>query len=380
MPLAFPAAATVKFLTNYMGLYLHVPFCEKKCRYCDFYSGFPTDELLDSYTEALIKSIKLWGGKFHRPIDTIYLGGGTPSLLNYRLVEVIAAVKESFAVAENAEITLELNPKGDASEVLTNARRAGVNRLSIGMQSGIDSELELLGRKHTFADTVNTVKTARALGFSNISLDLMIGLPDSNEATLTESLKKITALEPEHISAYILKIEENTAFYKAENLNLPCDDAVADQYLLMCDYFKSKGYSHYEISNFSKDGRASRHNLKYWLGVDYLGIGPSAHSAVEGKRFYYKRDIKGFINGDTPVPDGESGGKEEFIMLRLRLKEGINGSEYKQLFGEDLPKSFVEKARLFEKNGLMNIENNSYSLTDKGMLISNSIITEVLDL
>ena len=336
--------------------------------------------MLDEFTKALIKSIKEWGGNFNRPIDTLYLGGGTPSLLNERLPQVIGAVRESFQVLPETEITLELNPTGNVEEILCNAKKAGVNRLSIGMQSGIDKELELLGRRHTFADTVNTVNTAREMGFSNISLDLMIGLPFSNEATLKESLDKITELEPEHISAYILKIEENTAFYKmAENCTIPDDDLTADQYLLMCEYLKSKGYSHYEISNFAKENRESRHNLKYWLGEDYLGIGPAAHSSLCGKRFYYPRDLRGFLGGNQPLPDGESGGREEFVMLRLRLKEGIAEKDYVNLFGEQNYMRFREKCIAFHKNGLMSIENDRYSLTDEGMLISNSIITELLE-
>ena len=359
---------------------MHIPFCEKKCKYCDFYSTFPTEGLINDYTEALIKVIHQWGGNYNRPIDTIYLGGGTPSLLNHRLPRVLDEINKNFCVTQNAEVTLEINPTGNVEEILENALCAGINRLSIGMQSGIDSELSVLGRCHTFDDTVNTVKTAQDKGFSNISLDLMIGLPDSSIKNLSESLDKITQLSPQHISAYILKIEEKTAFFKsAENLNLPDEDLTADQYLFMCDYLESKGYSHYEISNFCKKGKESQHNLKYWTGADYIGIGPAAHSLVDNKRFFYPRDLKGFINGNIPLDDGFGGGKEEFIMLRLRLKKGVSEKEYKVLFGENLPADFKEKCRLFEKGGLINIRDCEYSLTNKGMLISNSIITELLE-
>ena len=359
---------------------MHIPFCEKKCKYCDFYSSFCDEKLLDEYTEALIKSINQWGGTFSCPIDTIYLGGGTPSLLNHRLTSVINAVKNSFEVDENCEITLEINPKGNPKKLLENAKKAGVNRLSIGVQSADDKELSVLGRQHTFKAAVDTFNFARQLGFDNISLDVMIGLPNSSIDSLRKTLERIVDLKPEHISSYILKIEENTAFYKIfDTLNLPDDDAAADQYLFMCEYLEQKGYNHYEISNFAKADKISRHNIKYWLGVDYLGIGPSAHSAVGGKRFYYPRDLKAFIRGNKPCEDGESGGKEEFIMLRLRLKEGINSIEYKNLFGENLPPEFIEKCLNFEKNGLMRIVNNNYCLTDSGMLISNGIITELLE-
>ena len=377
---AFPEAASVKFLTN-SGLYLHIPFCKKKCNYCDFYSTFVTENSLDEYTEGLITALNKWGGTFkNRPIDTIYLGGGTPSLLGHRLPSLLNAVHNAFKVTNDAEITLELNPTGNVEELLRFAKQAGINRLSIGAQSGDDEELKILGRTHTAKDTENTVKLARKMGFDNISLDIMLGLPDSNEQSLKKSLDFITNLNPEHISAYLLKIEEKTVFYKKQNeLNLPDDDAQAEQYLYMCKYLEEKGYEHYEISNFAKFRNLSRHNTKYWLGEDYLGIGPSAHSCIDGKRFYYPKSIKEFLDGISPVFDGESGGKEEYIMLRLRLKSGINTDEYAEKIGENLPQNFLNLCKNFEKAKLLNIENNRIYLTDNGMLLSNSIITELLE-
>ncbi len=370
----------MKFLTNQTGLYLHIPFCEKKCNYCDFYSSFVTEDLLNEYTVALIREIKQWGGKINRPIDTVYFGGGTPSLLSHRLEEIVKEVKDAFTVSKFAEITLEINPKGDVSRLLKYAKKAGVNRLSIGAQSGIDSELGLLGRTHTAEDTIKTVKLARKLGFSNISLDIMLGLPSSSIKTLEESLDFITDLNPQHISAYILKLEKNTAFYKKmDSLNIPDDDSVAEQYLFMCEYLENKGYRHYEISNFCLGDNKSRHNLKYWQGVDYLGIGPSAHSALGGKRFYYKRDLKGFIAGNMPVDDGECGSAEEYIMLSLRLASGISVSELENRFGISLTHEFFNRCKAFEKAELLKTDDKKISLTNKGMLLSNSIITELLE-
>ncbi len=380
MQLAYLEAAQVKFLTKASGLYLHIPFCEKKCKYCDFYSSFITEELLDSYTKSLITAIKEWGGKFRRPINTIYFGGGTPSLLSHRLESVINAVNESFNVAEKCEITLELNPCGSVGDILKYAKQSGVNRLSIGMQSGIDEELKILGRTHTVGDTVKAVQLARDIGFHNISLDIMLGLPFSTLDTLKQSLELLKELCPEHISAYILKVEENTVFFRERNnLSLPDDDAVAKQYLLMCDFLEQNGYNHYEISNFCKENFYSRHNIKYWQGAEYLGIGPAAHSFIDGKRFYYPRDLKAFIKGNEPIYDGKGGGNEEYIMLRLRLKEGISILEYKSLFGTDLPEYFLNKCRQFEKAGYMNINTEKIKLTNKGMLLSNAIITELLE-
>ena len=353
----------MKFLTN-LGLYLHFPFCYGKCAYCDFYSAFTNEKLIDSYLTALIREIKQWGGKINRPIDTIYLGGGTPSLLN--------AVYENFTVISDAEITLELNPADNVLEILQNAKKAGINRISIGAQSGDDAELLTLGRRHTVTDTETAVKTARQLGFDNISLDLMLGLPDSNCQTLKNSLDFLINLNPEHISAYILKIEENTKFYKEKaTLNLPDDDAVSDQYLFMCEYLENKGFCHYEISNFCKGNNASRHNLKYWKCEEYLGIGPSAHSFLDSKRFYYPRDLKAFIDGNSPISDGNGGDVDEQIMLALRLKDGIKT--------DILPANALKKCELFAENGLATLKDNNFSLTNNGMLLSNTIISEILE-
>ncbi len=357
----------VKLLTN-LGLYIHIPFCQKKCAYCDFYSAFQNESLMDSYISALKRDIKQWGGYINRPIDTIYFGGGTPSLLGERIIPLLECINKNFNVLENAEITLEVNPQKDIETVLKSAKQAGVNRLSIGVQSGIDSELSTLGRTHTKADTENAVKLARNLGFDNISLDLMLGLPNSNTNTLTQSLDFLLSLNPEHISAYILKIEPKTLFYKErETLNLPNEDGVCDQYLFMCDFLEKNGFSHYEISNFSKKDKESKHNLKYWKCQEYLGLGPSAHSYLDGKRFYFERDLKTYINGATPTPDGNGGSKEEKLMLGLRLKYGV---DY-----DALPKA---KADLFIKNGLAEKRDDKFFLTNKGFLISNAIIGELI--
>lgn len=357
-----------------IGLYIHIPFCEKKCAYCDFYSCIPSEKLLNEYLSSLILQIKQWGGKLDRPIDTIYIGGGTPSLLGDKIIPLMDAVKTSFKVCENAEITAELNPTS-SDGFLHFAKCAGVNRLSIGVQSGNDSRLKVLGRNHNIADAQKTAALARDLGFNNISLDLMIGLPDSDLISLKEDIDFILSLAPEHISAYILKIEQNTAFGKKEStLNLPNDDSVAQQYLYMCECLENAGFSHYEISNFSKQTYESRHNLKYWLGGEYLGIGPAAHSFLGGERFYYPRDIKGFISSPELLSDGQGGGKEERLMLSLRLSAGVDLTE---IYGE-IPQSLVQKIALLEKAGYVKADLPRISLTNSGMLISNSIITELL--
>ncbi|MBR5472988.1 MAG: radical SAM family heme chaperone HemW [Clostridia bacterium] len=362
-------------MTNSLGLYIHIPFCERKCNYCDFYSAFYNKDTLSVYLSALKGEIKKWGGKTHRPIDTIYIGGGTPSLLGKKIVDLVECIKANFCVLENAEITVEANPSS-SNDFLSWAKQAGANRLSIGVQSGSDDTLKILGRNHTANDAVATIKKARQLGFNNISVDLMIALPNSNLQTLKNDIDFMLTLDAEHISAYILKIEQNTAFYKKyDTLNLPDDDATAEQYLYMCKLLAENGYNHYEISNFAKGENSSRHNLKYWIGEDYLGIGPAAHSCLDGKRFYYPRDLQGFIKTAQVIDDGESGGKSEQLMLGLRLAQGVDLS---QIYGE-IPEDIKKKTNLLEKAGYIKANLPHISLTDSGMLISNSIITELLE-
>ena len=364
----------MKFLTNPLGLYIHIPFCEKKCNYCDFYSAFYNKDTLSVYFKALKGEIKKWGGTIHRPIDTIYIGGGTPSLLGESIITLAECIRKNFCVLDDAEFTVEVNPSS-SDNFLRYAKQAGANRLSIGVQSGSDETLKVLGRTHTTLDAAVTVKKARELGFDNISLDLMIALPDSSADTLRNDINFILSLNPEHISSYILKIEQNTAFSKKyDTLNLPDDDDTAEQYLYMCKALGESGYNHYEISNFSRDCKQSRHNIKYWIGEDYLGIGPAAHSCLDGKRFYYPRDLRGFIKNPQTVYDGESGGNEEKLMLGLRLSSGVDLSK----IYDEIPQNIIEKIDLLKKAGYIKADLPYISLTDSGMLISNSIISELL--
>ena len=371
----FQVAALVKSLTNPLGLYIHIPFCEKKCNYCDFYSAVYNKDTLSAYLDALKGEIKKWGGTIHRPIDTVYIGGGTPSLLGEEILSLVDCINTNFTVLPDAEITVESNPSS-SGEFLSFAKAAGVNRLSIGVQSGCDKTLKILGRTHTAADAVNTVQNARELGFDNISVDLMIALPHSNLQTLKGDIDFMLSLNPEHISAYILKVEQNTVFSKKyDTLGLPDDDAAAEQYLYMCEALAKNGYNHYEISNFSREGYESRHNMKYWECRDYLGIGPAAHSCLDGKRFYYPRDLQGFVKEPKTISDGAGGDHAEQLMLGLRLSKGVNLDE---IYGE-IPQNIKKKITLLEKAGYIKVNLPHISLTNSGMLISNSIITELLE-
>lgn len=364
-------------MTNSIGIYIHIPFCVSKCNYCNFYS-VPAKEKIEKYVDKSIEEITRWGGLEARPVSSIYIGGGTPSLLNGRQFEkIVNAINKNFAVQVDAEITTEVNPGDNLGILLPDFKNSGCNRLSIGVQSGLDEELKILGRHHTAKDAEKAVETARKVGFSNISLDLMTALPFSTPKTLENSLRFVLSLQPEHISTYILKLEEGTPLYqKRDMLVFPDDDAAAEQYLQVNERLINAGYEHYEISNFAKAGYESRHNSLYWECGEYLGFGPSAHSFLGGKRFYYKNDLDSFLKNPVTVFDGIGGGEDEYIMLGLRLKKGISDTEFLKRYGKELPSGIFKKARLFEKNGLCVIKNNNISLTAKGMLLSNSIIAE----
>ena len=384
--LLYPEAAQVTLLLNNkhlsnspLGIYIHIPFCNKKCSYCNFYSGVVEAKRVAEYLKALIKEIKTWGGKICRPVNSVYIGGGTPSVLGADIALVLNAVRDSFHLLKDSEITVELNPEKDCEEFLYSAYNFGANRLSIGLQSANDDELDLLGRRHKAKDAENTVLKARKIGFKNISLDIMLGLPDSNIKKLENSLLFLKDLNPEHISAYILKLEEKTALSKRYDLNFPDSDEISEQYLFMCKYLESIGYSHYEISNFAKEDKESCHNLKYWQCEEYLGIGPAAHSFLDGRRFFYPADMKEFINSPKTVFDSLGGEIDEYIMLNLRLKKGLSFDNLFKLYGFTLNEDLKKFINLLESKNLAQFKNNTLFLTADGMLVSNTVIGELLE-
>lgn len=379
MLLLFQVAAQVLSLTNSLGIYIHIPFCKSKCTYCNFYSFCGNDLQKEEYTLALCRDIVVRGKQINRRVTSVYFGGGTPSVLSTeQLCRILNAIKQNFSVVEDAEITIEANPADNLGEMLPELRKVGFNRLSLGVQSANSDELKVLGRRHTKEDAANAVKVARQNGFNNISLDLMLGLPKSTTEELKNSLEFLCSLSPEHISAYILKLERGTPLFEA-GISLPNDDETAEQYLFACRYLKDNGYSHYEISNFAKKNFEARHNTLYWKCGEYLGFGPSAHSYFGSKRFFYENNIDSYILGDAPVDDGIGGTMDEYIMLGLRLKDGISNTQFNNLFGKDLPKALFQKASLYQKNGLCHTDGEKISLTDEGMLLSNSIITSFLE-
>ncbi len=362
-----------------IGLYLHIPFCRSKCPYCDFYS-FSSDEIQkDQYTEILNKRILSSSSTLQRKCDTLYLGGGTPSVLGAEnLATLVNTCKKNF-LTNNAEITVECNPNGLNEDFFKVLFDCGVNRISMGLQSAVDSERRVLGRLSNRNQVENAVKTAQRVGFQNITLDVMLGIPNQTEISLNETLDFCISLGIPHISAYMLKLEENTHFYKNQHkYNFPDDDLTADLYLQMCETLESNNIMQYEISNFSKKGYESQHNLKYWHCEEYLGLGPSAHSFLDGKRFYFDRDFNNFISGCSPIHDGSGGDFTEYAMLNLRLCEGLQNQKVIERFGHNIPNEIYEKSKIFIDNGYMISNENGLALTRKGFLMSNTILSKIL--
>lgn len=357
---------------NNLGLYIHIPFCKRKCNYCDFYSitdlALTSDYVRALQAELIEKSKDCTGVT----VDTVYFGGGTPSLLSCKeFGALIGTVKEYYDISPDAEITVEVNPSSLDSDKALCYRSLGVNRVSIGMQSACDSELCMLGRLHD-ASTFDAAYTLlRKVGFKNISIDLMYALPEQSVSDVDLSLDHVIALSPEHISAYCLKIEQGTHFYAQGIAGADDDDAYA-QYAHICDRLEHAGYRRYEMSNFAKNGLISRHNVKYWTGADYLGFGPAAYSLFNGKRGGISADIYDYLSGVSSVVDEEildvDERERESIMLGLRLAEGV-----------ELHKLDADKVKLFSDNGYMEFDNERAWLTTKGFFVSNSIISEFLD-
>ena len=362
-----------------IGIYVHIPFCDCKCAYCDFFSISNKSEY-DKYVREVNKRIDMFSDIYKYKVDTIYFGGGTPSVLETdRLCAILRNIKYRFVVSDLCEVTVEVNPCSAENIDFRVLRRTGFNRISIGMQSAIDSELKILSRRHTAQKARETVENARLGGFDNISLDLMLCIPNQTKNSLTESIKFCKDCNVEHISAYILKIEEGTHFYKIkDNLNLFDDDEQAKMYLHAVNELEKYGYHQYEISNFSKVGFEGKHNLKYWRDEEYLGVGPSAHSFVDGKRFYYDRSFEKFYNNEI-IYDGCGGDIEEYIMLKLRLKEGLSLAVLSQKYGFNPTPAFYNRINQLKNQGLLEHKEDIINLTKEGFLLSNSIINYILD-
>ncbi len=351
------------------GLYIHVPFCLSKCPYCDFYSERYDETLAEQYAKAVIRNLK----HYNEIYDTVYFGGGTPVLMSEKIPEIMKNVH----LSENAEITVEANPCVTDEKRLYDLLSGGVNRISFGVQSLDEDELKFLGRRHDAGQAVKAVELAYKAGFHNISADLMLGLPRQTEKSIENSVCTLAELPLNHISAYLLKIEENTPFAKM-SIAVPDDEIMDELYLFACERLEENGFMQYEISNFAKQGYECRHNLKYWRCEEYIGIGAAAHSYYKGKRFCTERNLYDFIASDIQkavITDEIAGDFDEYAMLKLRLSEGLGFSECER-FGVERD-IILTRLKLIPKE-YYRITDDGVSLTKQGFLLSNAVIGKIL--
>ncbi|MCR5541630.1 MAG: radical SAM family heme chaperone HemW [Ruminococcus sp.] len=364
------------------GIYVHVPFCIRKCPYCSFYSKPYDADTASLYVEAVYRNIAAYSGK-GICADTLYFGGGTPSLLDAgQISRIIEEVRQVFLL-DNTEITIEANPCSVDEDKLRGYHAAGVNRISFGIQSTDDSRLGFLGRLHDFKTAVKAVETAHAVGFENISADIMLGAAGETSESLKKTIDTLCDLPVKHISAYMLKIEEGTAFDNDKIKSLAAnDDLMSELYLTAVERLEEHGLKQYEISNFCREGYESRHNNKYWTGEDYLGFGPAAHSFFEGVRYCCPPDTEAFINAPVQpreVTEESVNRGEEYILLGLRLCKGISLDKAKVYFGDSAAERLLNLAVEFSKHGLVNLNDDNISLTPQGFLLSNGIISQFID-
>ena len=368
-----------------LGLYLHIPFCRSKCDYCDFYSLPGGEDRMDGYLRALLRQLEEAApGAAGHSVDTVYVGGGTPTVFGgERLAALLAAVGRLYRLAPGAEITCEANPDSAGEELLRALRRAGFGRLSLGMQSADAGELAAVRRRHTPEQTDAAVAAARRVGFENLSLDLICGLPGQTEESWRRTVEHALSLRPEHLSCYGLKVEEGTPLARrvAAGEELPDDDAQADRYLWTVERLARAGFRQYEISNFARPGYESRHNLRYWRLEPYLGFGPGAHSDFGGRRFAVPADLAGYLAGEA-VPAGETVSPwergNEYLMLGLRTAAGIAGEEYRRRFGGDFA-PLEELLSRFAGHGWAERNGDRWRLTPAGFLVSNRLIGALLE-
>lgn len=377
--------------TGKLGLYIHIPFCRSKCDYCDFYSLAGREGQMDAYQTALLAHLKESAPQAQSvPVDTIYFGGGTPSFYgDKRLRELLKTIRKLFAVEKDAEITLEANPDSVDGKALKRLRRAGFNRVSLGLQSAIDGELACIHRPHTVEQGDQAAAAVGKAKLHNLSLDLIYGLPGQTAQSWEATVEHALSLSPQHLSCYGLKVEEGTPLWGRVERGeiLPDDDTQAQLYLWTVERLAQAGYEQYEISNFAKPGFESRHNLRYWLTRPYLGFGPGAHSDFGGRRFSFVRDLDGYIAGvlnggniidaNDIIPQRERGG--EYLMLRLRTARGIEEWEYRRAFFMDFAPLETRLEEFAAQGWAKRTDAGRWRLTPTGFLLSNRLIGDLLE-
>lgn len=375
-----------------LGIYIHIPFCKQKCFYCDFCSFANKNEMQEKYVEAVINEIKIITHKEKYTVTTIYLGGGTPSILNPEYIKnILQEIKSSFEILDDAEITIEINPGTVNEEKLKKYKEYGINRLSIGLQSANDKILKKIGRIHDYKQFEETFFYARKCGFKNINVDLMIGLPTQAVEDVKQTLEKIIQKNPEHISVYSLIIEEGTIIEKMINenkLQLPDEETERIMYWTVVNELKENGYNQYEISNFSKKTYESKHNTNCWKQKQYIGLGTSAHSYLNKKRYSNTNNIEEYIkniqesniskNITIHEEQTEESTMNEYMLLGLRMIQGININEFKQKFKTDPTIKYKEILEKLQKENLIQITKTSIKLTKQGIDFGNIVWEEFI--
>jgi len=375
-----------------LALYIHIPFCKQKCFYCDFNSFAGKEGLVERYVEALIKEIKMNSClKDEYEVSSIYIGGGTPSYIESHYIgEILETVFSSYVVDRNVEITIEVNPGTVNRDKLKAYYDFGINRISFGVQSANNEILKGIGRIHTYEEVKKNYLEAREIGFNNISVDLIFGLPKQSLNIWEKTIDEILLLKPEHISAYSLKVEEGTAFFvmqKKDRLELPSDEVEREMYYLLKDILKDNGYNHYEISNFAKKDFNSKHNIAYWKRQDYLGVGSNSASCINNVRFSNEEKIEKYIelinNGETPVVYKEELNEEDIfvekIILGLRLLTGINEKEILAEQFEEKIEKFIKSKKELIKIGLIEQNGDIIKLTDRGLDLANQVFIKFME-
>ena len=369
-----------------MEIYIHIPFCIRKCDYCDFLSGSSGPKEQADYVQALLREIQAVEEGEGRSVSSIFIGGGTPSVLDERLLgDILREIRNRFKIEEYAEITIEVNPGTANIGKLQAYREMGINRLSIGLQSPQDRELKILGRIHNYEQFLETYQEARTVGFDNINIDLMSAIPDQTYEGWVKNLRTVAELEPEHISAYSLIVEEGTPF-AARKLNLPDEDTEYNMYEATAQILKEYGFEQYEISNYARKGRECRHNVGYWTRQDYLGFGLGASSLYGKERFANTADMKKYLeNSRNPEKIRE---KEpsltredemaEFMFLGLRMTKGISKADFQRCFGCTIESVYGEVLEKYESMGLLLEQDGRIFLSREGIHVSNSIMAEFL--
>ncbi|WP_349669299.1 radical SAM family heme chaperone HemW [Lacrimispora sp.] len=397
-----------------MEIYVHIPFCARKCAYCDFLSFPGNKRMQQEYTDQLLEEIKYQSAYTREyQVISIFIGGGTPSILETnQMTAILDALNSQFDIHPEAEITLEANPGTVTSEALIQYKRGGVNRISMGLQSADDKELGYLGRIHTYDEFLKSYQRVRMAGFDNVNVDLISAIPGQTLESWKNTLKKVTMLKPEHISAYSLIVEEGTPFYdrygdhvEMDNDSmtreerrrlmslpeLPDEDMEREMYYLAREYLKEQGYERYEISNYSRKGYECRHNIGYWTGVEYLGLGLGSSSYIEGCRFHNTASYQDYIKGSFERKEefdkllrqefehlSMEEKMEEFMFLGLRLIEGVSAHGFVSSFGQNIRHVYGPVLDKLEQEGLMELKEGFYRLTERGIDISNYVMSEFL--